>query len=233
MRRLTPLLFLLLVAAKGGKKKGEPAPEPTPAPEPAAAPAPEEAPPPPPEEPPAPKVVKNVDFSATFTFADGTTKSGKVQGLERTVDFYGDEGWTSEADKLKVQVEAAGTEKMVDWTAVKSVNVVPGKIPDDVDCTYSSDFSPWMYECTLRTTSNVVLKDGSKGLVTNRHRWRITWADGTTTELALFKYTVREQDDRDLQFGDEATENTALYTKLQQQLRTDVKAGVLKSVTIQ
>lgn len=230
MRRFVPVLFLALVAAKGGKKKDEPAPAPPPAPAPAAeAPAPAAEP----EAPPAPKVVKNADFTATLTYADGTTKAGKVQGVERTADFYGDEGWTDDESKLKLQVEAAGTEKMVAWKDVKSISVVPGKVPDDVDCTYSSDFTPWMYDCTLRTTVNVALKDGSKGAVTNRHKWRFTWSDGTTTEFSLYKYSAREQDDREIEFGEEQVENMALYTKLQDKLRSDVKTTLVKSVTVQ
>lgn len=230
-RLLFPLLFLSLVAAKGGKKKGEPAPAPAPEPAPAAAPAVEEPPPAPPE-PEAPKAVRNVDMSVTVAYADGTTKAGKVTGLERTVDFYGDEGWTAEDDKIRLTVEAAGTEKQVAWKDVKSLSVVAGKIPDDVDCTYSSDFSPWMYECTLRTTVNAVMKDGSKGTVTNRHRWRLSYDDGSKVELSVYKYTVREPDDRELKFGDEAGENFALYTKLQDQLRTDAKAALVKSITV-
>ncbi|MDP2307035.1 MAG: hypothetical protein Q8P18_13510 [Pseudomonadota bacterium] len=230
VRLLVPFLFLSLVAAKGGKKKGEPAP--TPAPEPAAAPvepaAPaEEAPPPP------PVAVRNADLAITIAYADGTSKAGKVTGIERTVDFQGDEGWTSEGGKLTLTVEAAGTEKQVPWKDVRSVAVVVGKIPDEVDCTYSSDFSPWMYECTLRTNVTATMKDGSKGTVSNRHRWRFSYDDGSKVELSVYKYTVREQDDRELQFGDEATENFALYTKLQDKLRSDAKTVLVKNISVQ
>lgn len=234
LRLLFPLLFLSLVAAKGGKKKKEEAP-PEPAPTPAAAPAPvEEAPPPAEEAPPEPpKAVKNADVGITVTYADGTSKSGKVTGIERTVDFYGDEGWTSEEGKIKLTVEGGGTEKQVAWKDVKSLTVTPGKMPDEVDCSYSSDFSPWMYECTLRTTVTAVMKDGSKGNVTNRHKWRFSYDDGSQVELSVFKYTVREPDDRELEFGDENTENFALYTKLQDKLRADAKTVLVKSITVQ
>lgn len=214
------------------KKKEEPAPAPTPAPaaaEPAPAPEPEPAPP----VEVGPVSPKNVSFSVTLGYADGSTKAGKVTGLERTSDFNGDEGWTSDASKLKLTVEGSGTEKQVAWTDLKSVAITPGKIPDDLDCTYSSDFSPWMYECTLRTTSAAALKDGSKGNVTNRHKWKLWFEDGSTVELQVYKYTVRQQDDRELQFGDEAGENFAIYTKLQQQIREDLKGKMLKSISIQ
>lgn len=231
LRLLFPLLFLSLVAAKG-KKKEEAPPPPAAEPAPAAAPAPEPEPAAPPE-PEGPKAVKNADLSISITFADGTSKAGKVTGIERTVDFYGDEGWTSEDGKLKLTVEAGSSEKQVAWKDVKSLTITPGKIPDEVDCTYSSDFNPWMYDCTIRTTVAAVMKDGSKGNVTNRHRWRFWYEDGSQLELSVFKYTVRAQDDRELQFGDEATENFGLYTRLQDQLRTDVKSKIVKSISVQ
>jgi hypothetical protein len=234
MRPLLPLLFLTLVAAKGGgKKKDAPAPPPptdAPAATAPAAPAPapvEEAPPAP------PPVLHNADLSISVTYADGTSKAGKVTGIERTVDFYGDEGWTNEDGKLKLTVESGSSEKQVSWKDVKSLAVVAGKIPDEVDCTYSSDFTPWMYECTLRTTVNAVLKDGSKGTVTNRHRWRFSYDDGSKVELAVYKYTVREQDDRDVQFGEEQVENFALYTRLQDKLRTEAKSTLVKAISVQ
>lgn len=231
MRRVLPLLFLSLIAAKGPKKE-EPAPAAAPAPAPAPAPPPEPAPAPAP--PPEPVSVRNADFSVTFTFADGSAKSGHVKGVERSVDFNGDEGWTSDAGKLKLNVESGSTEKSVEWKDVKSIGVTPGKLPDEVDCTYSSDFTPWMYDCTLRTTTVVTMKDGSKGNLSNRHRWRFTFDDGSTFEFQVFKYSVREQDDRVIEFGDESTENFALYTKLQDRIRQDLKSSAfVKSVTIQ
>lgn len=232
-RPLLPLLFLSLVAAKGGKKgKEEAPPPPPPEPPPAAAPAAEPAPPPE-VVPEPPKAVKNVDLGITVTYMDGTSKAGKVTGIERTVDFYGDEGWTAEEGKIKLTVEGGGTEKQVAWKDVKSLTIAPGKIPDDVDCTYSSDFNPWMYECTLRTTVTAVMKDGTKGNVTNRHKWRFSYDDGSQVELSVYKYTVREPDDRELQFGDEATENFGLYTKLQDKLRADAKTVVVKGIAVQ
>lgn len=234
IRLLVPLLFLSLVAAKGGKKKGEPAPAPAAESAPAPPPAAEPAPPPVEEAAPAPPpVVKNADLAITITYADGTSKAGKVTGIERTVDFQGDEGWTAEGGKLTLTVEAAGTEKQVPWKDVKSLAVAAGKIPDEVDCTYSSDFSPWMYECTLRTNVTATMKDGTKGTVSNRHRWRFSYDDGSKVEMSVYKYTVREQDDRELQFGDEAIENFQLYTKLQDKLRSDAKTVLVKNIAVQ
>ena len=233
-RPLLPFLFLSLVAAKGGQKgkeEGAPAASPEPAPASQAEPAP--AAPPAEAAPSAAPSPKNVSLGINVTFADGTTKNGKLTGIERTVDFNGDEGWTADEGKIKLTVENGNSEKQVAWKDVKSLTVVPGKIPDDIDCTYSSDVSPWMYECTLKTTVNAVLKDGSKGTVTNRHRWRFSYEDGSQIELSVYKYTVREPDDRELQFGDEATENTALYTRLQDKLRKDAKSVLVKAISVQ
>lgn len=228
MRRLLPLLCLALVAAKGGKNKPVPVPE-----APAAAPV-EAAPAPVEEAPPAtPEPIRNADSTVTITYADGSTKGGHVKGIERTVDFYGDDGWTADDGKLRLTVEANGTEKAVPWKDVRAIAVTPGKLPDDVDCTYSSDFTPWMYECTLRTTAAVTLKDGSKGTVSNRHLWRFTMDDGATVEFSIYKYVVREQDTKVVDFGDESTENFGLYSRLQDRLRSDVKSAVVKSVSVQ
>ena len=220
---------LLGAPAFAKPKKEEPAPPPGPPPAATPAPAPEPAPP---AEPVPESSPKNADFSVTLAWADGRTKTGKVTGVQRTEDFFGDEGWTTTDSKLRFTVEGNGTEKQVAWKDVKSITVVPGKIPDDVDCTYSSDFNPWMYDCTLRTTTSAVLKDGSKGTITNRHKWRLWFDDGSKEELQVYKYSVREQDSRELEFGDEQGENFAIYTKLQGQIRTDIKGALLKSVTL-
>lgn len=192
-----------------------------PAAAPAAAPAEAEA---------APAPATNADLRATLSFADGSTKAVHVTRIERTVDFYGDDGWTADDGKLRLTVESSGKEKQVAWKDVKSIAIAPGTIPDEVDCTYSSDFTPWMYECTLRTTATVTLKDGSKGTVGNRHRWRFS-GEGGPVEFSVFKYTVREQDSSSASFGD-AEENHGLYAKLQQQLRSDAKSAILKSIAI-
>lgn len=231
-RALLPALALSLAFASPAFAKKKEPPPPPPA---AAAPAPvEEAPPPPPppEEPPAPVVVNNASFNVTITYADGTTKAGHVKGVERTVDYAGDEGWTTDTGKLKLSIEAGSSERAATWTDVKTIAVTPGKMPDDVDCSYSSDTTPWMYDCTLRTTSATTLKDGFKGNISNRHHWRFTFDDGSTVEFQVFKYQVRQQDDHTVEFGDELTENVALYTKLQDQIRQDLKTRVVKSITV-
>lgn len=226
MRRWFVLSLLLLTAAKRDKKPAEP-PPPPPAAEPAVEePAPEEPPPPPPE----PEVVKNTSFQASLTWVGGTPRAGHVTGLERTVDFNGYDGWTAEERKLKLQVEVAGVEKEIAWTDVASISITPGKVPDDVDCTSNSAIEPMMYECTLRTTSSAVLKDGSKALVTDRHMWRFTWEDGTTTELQVYKFTVRVPDATSE--GEDAGSAPAPFVELQAQISAALKSGLLKTVEI-
>lgn len=230
MRRTLPFLALLLIAAKKPKNDAPAAPEAPPPPPPAAAPveAPPEAPPPAPEAPAHPK---NASLNVTLTWADGHTRAGKVTGIERSTDFYADEGWTDEDGKLRLEVDDG--KKMVAWKDVKTINIAPGKIPDDVDCNYSSDFTPWMYECTLRTTAAIVMKDGSKGVITNRYLWRFSFEDGASETFSIFKYTEREQDEGNVDYSSEVAENMGLYTKLQDRLRTNVKSAILKSITVQ
>ncbi len=228
MRKLTPLLFLLFI---GAKKKKEPAPVPVPEVPVVAAPAPA-APAEPPPPPPPPVAPKNASLTVTVTRQDGTSKAGKVTGIERAEDFYGDGAWLSEDTKLSLVVEVGTTEKSVKWADVKTISVVSGKLGENVDCTYSSDFNPWMYECTLRNDVSVVLKDGTKGKVSSRHLWRFHFEDGEKIEFTLYKYFVREQDDREVELGEDP-ENMALYTKLQDRLRTDMKSTMIKGVTVQ
>jgi hypothetical protein len=185
------------------------------------------------EAPAGASLPRNASLNVTITYADGRTKAGKVTGIERTADFFGDEGWTQDEGKLKLTVEAGTTEKQVPWKDVKSLTITPGKMPDDVDCTYSSDFSPWMYDCTLRTTVAAVMKDGSKGSVTNRHRWRFVFNETEPVEFSVFKYSVRMQDEGAVEFGAEQGENFKLYTRLQDQLRGEMKTAVVKSITVQ
>ena len=225
--RLLLVLFALVAVAKPKKQEPAPAPVPAPATEPTPPPAPVEPPP-----PPEPTRVKNADISVVFVRQDGSSATLKVVRIERSVDFYADQGWSNTDSDLRLSIEVGTTEKAVSWKDVKSVSVAPGKMPDDLDCTYSSDFTPWMYECTIKTTANVVLKDGSKGTVNNRHKWLFATEDGTETEFWLFKHTARMQDDSGSASVD-AEENTKIYPRLQEQLRAEIKTTLVKSVTVQ
>lgn len=226
---LLALLVVPSLAVAKTKPKGEPAPAPAPAVE-APAPAPVEAPPPEEVAPPAPSRLNNVSMRVSLTMADGSTKSMAVTGLERSEDFHADTGWTSSASSLKITLEVGKTEKEVSWSDLKSITIAPGKMPDDVDCSYNSDFTPFMYECSIRTTTTAVLKDGSKGVVITRNKWRLSPEEGAAAEFYLYKHTERMQGEPTE--GDQF-EDPGMYTKIQQAMRETLKTNLVKSVTIQ
>src|SRR6185369_14306310 len=145
MRRLLMLVLFagLACAAKKDKKPPEPAAAPPP-PAAEAAPEPEAEPTPPPE-------VKNADMYVSIRSADGQMKKGHVKKIERSVDWFADQGWTDDAKNLKLTIEAAGKERDITWADVASISIKPGPL-SDVDCVYDSQFTPWMYDCTLKTT---------------------------------------------------------------------------------
>ncbi|MCK6515740.1 hypothetical protein L6R46_11880 [Myxococcota bacterium] len=221
------LALVLALTACGEKKAPEPAPvaavEPAPAPEPA--PEPEVVPPPP--EPPKP----NADMNLTITYADGKTVSGHVKRIERSTDFYADAGWEDAKGYLTLTLEGNGTEKEAMWTEIGTITVTPGKIPADVDCTYSSDVSPWMYTCELKTVTTATTKDAKKWTVSTRYKWRLTFDDDSQVEFWLAKYPARAQDDKVVTIDDEVGENFDMYAKLQAQLRNDV-GGLVKTITV-
>ncbi len=182
--------------------------------------------------PPEASRPNNVNYTVTITRVDGTTRTGHVRGLERGADFHADQGWTEAAKDLTFDIELPkGGEKTVGWADVKSITIVPGKMPDDVDCTYSSDFNPFMYECSIRTTSTAVLKDGTKGNIITRNKWRISFDDGAPVELYLSKHTERLQ--ADAVPGEDQEEDPKMYTRLQQTLRETLKGPLVKSITVQ
>lgn len=224
---LLALLALPSFASAKPKPKSEPAPAPAPAVE---APAPVEAPPVEEAPPPPPARLKNVSMRVTLAMADGSTKSMDVTGLERAEDFHADTGWTSSAGSLKITLEVGKTEKEVSWSDLKSITIAPGKMPDDVDCSYNSDFNPFMYECSIRTTTTAVLKDGSKGVVITRNKWRLSSEESGAAEFYLSKHTERMQGEAT--DGDQF-EDPGMYTKIQQALRETLKTNLVKSITIQ
>lgn len=199
-----------------------------------AAPAPPPAPEPEPEPEPPPEVT-NANFNATVVRADGTSAGGHVKRVERSVDFFADEGWTTEANKLKLSLEADGGNKAKDatWDQIKSISVAVGKIPGDVDCSYDSNFTPWMYDCTVKTTATVVLKDGTTWTVAQRHKWKLTFDDGSSAEFWLWKYPARQQDDKVVDLETTNPENIDLYTSLQDRLKSEVKTTLVTKVNVQ
>jgi hypothetical protein len=218
-------LSLAFLAACG--EKAPPAAPPVAAP---VAPAPVAAPEPTP--PPAPVEVKNADMNVMVTFADGTTKGGHVKRIERSTDFFGDEGWTTETKDLVISAEGAGAYQKMPWTQVKLVTVKAGAIPAEVDCVYDSNFTPWMYDCTINTVGTLTSADGKKWTVDNRHKWRFTFDDDSSVEFWLKKHPAREQDEKVVDLDTSNPENLALYTKLNARLRTEVKSSLVVKVEI-
>lgn len=226
----TFLFGIALALACGGKKAAPtpaaeaPAPPPT-----VAAPTPEPEPEP---EPAAP--VNNADMMVSIKFADGSLKNGKVVRVERSEDFYGEDGWIDEGRKLVIDGEAGSAASGIPWTNVKSVSVTPGKVPTDVSCTYTTEVSPWLYDCTLTTTGKVIDKEGKTWTVANRHKWRFTFEDDSQVEFWLFKYAARQQDENVVDLDTENPENLRLYGKLQEQLKADIRsASFVTAITVQ
>jgi hypothetical protein len=184
-----------------------------------------EAPPPPPPE------VKNADFQVTLTARDGTIVSGHVKRIERGDDTYG-ESWTTEEKKLEFYVEGNGEYKKISWSDVKRINI---SIPNtkDFDCLYSSGYSPWMYECSVKLKSTVTTKDGKSYLADSGHKWKFVTDDDAEHDFWLRKHYCREQDEKVVELDVTNPENYALYGKLQTQLRADMKGSLTKSISIQ
>jgi hypothetical protein len=228
-RTFALLMLVGLAISCGDKKPPEAAAEPAePAPVVEVEPEPEPEPEPP---PPPPPPASNADFNVTVTLADGSSQSGHVKRVERSSDWFAETGWEDGDYKTKIELEGNGTLIEAPWSDIKSITVRPGSVPGDVDCTYSSEYSPWMYTCELRTPSTAVTTDGKKWTVTTRHKWRFTLDDGTEIEFWLNKHPARAQDERVVTIDDPIGENYDMYKTLQQQLR-DEKGTLPKSITI-
>jgi len=224
------LASLLVLAACGEKKAPTPAPvaEPPP-PEAAPAPPPEPAPPPPPVE------VRNADLNVNLTMADGSAKSGHVKRIERSSNFRGDEDWLTEASDLKVAGEGTGVYKKVAWGQIKSVSVTPDAAStDNISCSYSSEYNPWVYECTLKVPSTMVTDDGLSLTVDTGYKWRFVFDDDSEVEFYLKKHIVWEQDANEVGLDTVNPENYDLYGKLQQRIKAESKGPqVVTKIVIQ
>lgn len=225
-----PLLLSLVVACGPKEPPKAPAAEPPPAP---VAPAPAEPPPAPAAEPAPPAEITNADFQVVVTRADGTSVKGHVKRVERSADWFGEKDWSVADADLVILAETETALKKIRWPEVKSIAIVPGKVPADVDCVYDSEWMPWMYDCTLKTTATVTTKDGSRWTVTNRHKWRLVFDDGSSVEFWLWKHPAREQDAEVVTLDSGNPENHALYTRLQNRLREEVKTTLVTGVTVQ
>ena len=231
MRALLALSMMFAAEAK----KPSPAPAAAPAPPPVAAPAPAPEPEPepvaavtPPEQRP-----HNANFYATISWADGSVTKGNVVRVERSEDWYGEQGWTDVESKLKVTLEGGGTEIDSAWTNLSSVTITYGS-PVDADCTNDSSFEPAMYMCVLRNTTAAKTRDGKSWQVADRHKWLFVFSSGSVAEFYVSKLPARKQDDTTEEgLNSSITEQeTRLYGSLQAEL-TQLRTGkVPKSITI-
>lgn len=218
------LLSMTLVAFGGKKKKGDETPPPEPAVE-----APE--PVPLPEPPPPPPPAKNVDFNLSFNRAGGTSVRGHVSRIERGIDIYGDKGWTQEDKDLKFYVEGNGEYKKIAWSDVKRISI---KVKDskDYSCVYSSDYSPWMYECSVKLVSTLTTTDGKTYIADSGHKWRFILDGGEEVEFWLKRHYALEQDEQVVGIDHGNPENHELYGKLQTQLREELGTVLITSLSM-
>jgi hypothetical protein len=233
MRGSTWIFVLGFSVACGDKAPPEAAADPTPAAPEAAEPAPEvgEAvaePEPEPEVTPEPEPaepVANVDLQISVSFNDGSSKAGHVTLVERSTDWYAEEDWSSAAGDVKLQLEGNGTEIMAPWSEIKKISVEIAKVSENSDCTYDSDYRPWMYDCTLRNKGTATTVDGKTWAITDRHKWRLNFDGGDSAEFWLYKHPARQQDAETVGL-DSSGENYDLYIALQDRLREEVKTMV-------
>ena len=229
MKTLVSAFFLSsLLACASSPTPEPPAPvEPAPvevAPEPEPEPEPEPAPPPPPP--------VNADLNVVIKYANGETKSGHIKRIERSSDWYGEKEWYTADNRITLTLEANnGQESEVAWTDINSMTVRPGNASNS-DCSYESDYVPWMYTCEVRNSSSASLKAGGRLSITSRHKWRLTFDDDSQVEFWLYKHAARMQDGGDVEFGMELSENYEIYQQLQQQLREELRS-IVTSIKIQ
>ncbi len=188
----------------------------------------------PPPEPAAPAEIRNADFTVAITRANGTNVNGHVKRIERSANFLGDDEWSTETADLKLAAEGPGTYVKLTWNDVKSIAVKPSPATvDNMSCTYSSDYNPWMYECTIKTPSTVNTKDGKSLTVDSGHKWKFVLDDDTEIEFWLKKHIAWEQDSEEVTLSTTNPENPALYGKLQQRLKAEAKGDLVVKIEIQ
>ena len=151
--------------------------------------------------------------------------------VERSEDWYAEDGWTDRAMKLTVTVEGNGTEKEVPWNEIQSVDVSFGG-KGDIDCTYDSNYTPLMWMCTLKTTGKVTLKDGSTWTAAGRHKWKFIFDDGSEAEFWIYKLPERQQEDPAKTQSLNETVNADLQIALQDRVMAAAKSSAVTRVRI-
>lgn len=188
------------------------------------------APPPPPEpepepEPEPPPEIVNADFNVKITKANGQVVEGHVKRVERSSDIYGEEGWLTEAKEVKFAGESSDEYRKLAWSEVKSLSMKVASM-SDVSCVYDSNFTPWMYDCTLKMPTTVVTTDGKTYQADTLKKWRLVLDDNTEVEFWMKKHRAHQQDDKRVDLDTTNPENYDLYGVLQKRLREE-RAGDL------
>jgi len=178
-----------------------------------------------------PLAQSNADLQMSITTVDGETTSGHVVRIERSDDVYGEKGWLDDEKSLKFYVENEKRKeyKKITWDQVKAVTVkvVSAK---DINCLYSSDYTPWLYQCDAKLSSQLTTKDGKRYDVDSGHKWRFIFSNGEWSEVWFKRHYAHQKDDRRVELGDD-TENVALYQALQTKLKAELKTSLVKSIS--
>ena len=209
-------MLIILSSLLACGQKEPPATAEPPQPEPVVEEAPQPEPVPEPEPEPA-KPASNADFNIKLTYSDGSTKEGHVMRVEVSSDFYGMKEWYDKESRLTIYAESGSSAKDLEWTSVKTINVAGSK---DISCIYESDWNPWLYVCTMKTTSSLVDTDGGKWNVDSKYKWKVTFDDYSEVEFWLQNVRAMEQDEKEVELGMDNNQNHDLYAKLQDSLRS-------------
>jgi len=151
-----------------------------------------------------------------------------VTRVERSSDWYAEDGWTDSDSKLVVTLESSGTQIDAPWADITQLTIAYAD-RSSIDCSYDSRFSPWMYMCTLKTTSSATDANGKTWDAVSRHKWKFTFDSGAEEEFFVFKLPVREQDTNAVDIKSES-ENYNLYAKLQTAAVQDAKSALTRIV---
>ena len=174
-----------------------------------------------------PKPESNADFNTTLTFSDGTSKSGHVIRVEASTDSYGMKDWLDSESRLTIFAEAGSTAKDLAWNEIKSISIAPKS--SSINCVYESDWSPWLYVCTKKTTTSLTDSEGKKWSANATNKWRFYFDDDTEIEFWIQNIRALQQDTVEVELGMDAYENPDLYA----QLRNEIEEMVfLKTITI-
>jgi hypothetical protein len=179
-----------------------------------------------------PPEITNADLTVKMTRANGSVVEGHVKRIERSTDIYGEEGWETGEKEIRFAGETDSEYRKMGWTDVKSVSMKVASM-SDVSCVYDSNFTPWMYDCTLKMPTAVVTKDGKTYQADTLKKWRFVFDDDTEVEFWMKKHRAHQQDEKKVDLDTTNPENYDLYGVLQQRLRSERTGDVVVKVEFQ